>query len=176
MARLVTGSEDVTKYSGARAVTISIGSAVEPNAPPNVAGSPTFEEATETERRAFEVTNKLRVKNGLTQLSWDPVLCLMARRHSEDMARLGFFSHLTPEGLRLRDRARAVGIERYRVLGENIAYNQGYDDPGAFAVERWMVSSGHRANILSREFRGSAIGSFVAADGTVYLSQIFILR
>ena len=26
------------------------------------------------------------------------------------------------------------------VLGENIAYNQGYDDPGAFAVERWMLS------------------------------------
>ncbi|MGH9907783.1 MAG: CAP domain-containing protein [Pyrinomonadaceae bacterium] len=176
MARLITGSEDVTKYSEARKVTISIGGASEEANAYSVAGSPTFEEATETERRAFEVTNKMRVKNGLTQLSWDPVLCRMARRHSEDMARLGFFSHLTPEGLRLRDRARAVGIERYRVLGENIAYNQGHDDPGAFAVERWMVSSGHRANILSREFRGAAIGSFVGADGTVYLSQIFILR
>jgi uncharacterized protein YkwD len=87
----------------------------------------------------------------------------------------GYFSHETPEGLRLRDRARLAGI-RYRVIAENIAYNQGYDDPGAFAVERWTISSGHRENLLSTEFRGSAIGSFVAPDGTVYLTQLFILR
>ena len=36
----------------------------------------------------------------------------------------------------------------YKVLGENIAYNFGFDDPGGFAVERWMLSPGHRANIL----------------------------
>ena len=99
----------------------------------------------------------------------------MARAHSEKMARHGFFAHETPEGLRLKDRARAAGI-RFQVIGENIAYNQGYDDPGTFAVERWMISSGHRANILSREFRASGIGSFVARDGSVYLTQIFIAR
>lgn len=68
-----------------------------------------------------------------------------------------------------------MGISRFRVLAENIAYNQG-DDPGAFAVERWMLSSGHRENILSTEFQASAIGSFVAADGRVYLTQGFITR
>ena len=61
-------------------------------------------------------------------------------------------------------------------MAENIAYNQGYDDPGAFAVERWMVSSVHRANILSNEFQASAIGSFVGPDQKVYLTQVFILR
>ena len=92
------------------------------------------------------------------------------------MSRLGFFSHVTPEGLRLRDRARVAGILRYAVLGENIAFNQGYEDPGAFAVERWMQSEKHRANILSSEYRAMAIGSFVAADGSVYLTQTFITR
>ena len=106
-------------------------------------------------------------------LSWDGDLCRMARAHSEKMARLGFFAHQTPEGLRLKDRARAAGL-RFQVIGENIAYNQGVDDPGTFAVQRWMISSGHRANILSREFRSSGIGSFVAGDGRVYLTQIFI--
>ena len=100
----------------------------------------------------------------------------MARIHSESMSRQGYFSHVTPEGLRLRDRAKVVGILHYVVLGENIAYNQGYDDPGAFAVERWMASEKHRANILSPEYKAMAIGSFVAPDGSIYLTQTFITR
>ena len=100
----------------------------------------------------------------------------MARSHSESMSRLNYFSHDTPDGLHLRDRARAVGILTFNVLGENIAYNQGYEDPGAFAVERWMASEKHRANILSTEFRAMAIGTYVAPDGSVFLTQTFITR
>jgi uncharacterized protein YkwD len=62
------------------------------------------------------------------------------------------------------------------VIGENIAYNKGYDDPGAFAVERWMISSRHRANILYVGFQASAIGSYISTDGTVYLTEVFINR
>ena len=91
------------------------------------------------------------------------------------MAQLGFFSHATPDGLRLRDRARAAGIH-YQVIAENIAYNMGYDDPGAFAVERWMTSPGHRANILYAGFTSMAVGTFVAPDGSVFLTQTFITR
>lgn len=133
-------------------------------------------DANEIERRAFESTNVARVRSGLAPLVWDAALCQAARTHSENMVRHGYFSHETPEGARLRDRVRAVGIAHFRVLGENIAYNQGYDDPGGFAVERWLISPGHRANILSNEFEQSAIGSFVAPDGTVYLTQVFIKR
>ena len=128
------------------------------------------------ERRAFEQTNVVRVQNGLPPFVWDADVCRMARTHSESMSRDGFFSHVTPAGLRLRDRARAAGILQYAVLGENIAYNQGFKDPGALAVEKWMESPKHRANILSPEFRGMAIGSFVAPDGSVYLTQTFIKR
>ena len=128
------------------------------------------------ERRAFEQTNLVRVQNGLAPFTWDADACRMARTHSENMSREGFFSHVTPAGLRLRDRARAAGILQYAVLGENIAYNQGYDDPGALAVDRWMQSPKHRANILSSEFRAMAIGSYVAPDGSVYLTQTFIKR
>ncbi|HET6979121.1 MAG TPA: CAP domain-containing protein [Pyrinomonadaceae bacterium] len=133
-------------------------------------------EPNDIEKRAFEQTNIVRVKNGLAPLVWDADVCRMARIHSESMSRQGYFSHVTPDGLRLRERARIVGIYQYAVLGENIAYNQGYDDPGAFAVERWMQSEKHRANILSSEFRAMAIGSFVAPDGSVYLTQTFITR
>lgn len=136
----------------------------------------TLVEPNAIERRAFEQTNLARVQNGLPPFVWDSDVCRMARTHSENMSRQGFFSHVTPDGMHLRERARAAGIFQYAVLGENIAYNQGYDDPGAFAVEEWMQSPKHRANILSPEFRGMAIGSFVAPDGSVYLTQTFIRR
>jgi len=171
------GSYAAAQSLSARPVARLIGD-VSSNSRPRgayVPSSPSIDDATAAERRAFEVTNKERVKNGLAALVWDSELCRLARTHSRNMSVLGFFSHQTPEGLRLRERARAANL-RYQVIAENIAYNQGYDDPGAFAVERWMISPGHRANLLSPEFQSSAIGSFVAPDGTVFLTQLFIVR
>jgi uncharacterized protein YkwD len=156
----------ITRFTPATTATV--------NTP--TSASPTLAEAGDIERRAFEQTNLVRVKNGLPALEWDAIVCRMARTHSENMSRLNFFSHTTPDGQRLRDRARAAGILTFTVLGENIAYNQGYEDPGAFAVERWMASDKHRANILSTEFRAMAIGTYVAPDGSVFLTQTFITR
>ena len=133
-------------------------------------------EATELERRAFELTNAARAENNLGSLVWSSELCQMARMHSESMALLGFFSHVSPDGLRMTDRARALGIAHFHMLGENIAYNQGFPDPAGFAVQEWLLSPGHRANILRAEFQQSAIGVFVAANGTVYLTQEFMAR
>ena len=133
-------------------------------------------EPNDLEKRAFEQTNVVRVQNGLPPLTWDSDVCRMARVHSESMSRQQYFSHVTPEGLHLRERARAAGILQYSVLGENIGYSKGYDDPGALTVEKWMQSPKHRANILSPEFRAMAIGSYVAPDGSVYLTQTFITR
>lgn len=137
--------------------------------------SPSLDDANAIERRAFEQTNAVRAQRGLQPFVWDPALCLLARNHSANMARLGFFSHATPDGQRLKDRANGAGI-RYQVIAENIAYNMGYDDPGGFAVERWMISPSHRANILYAGFTSMAVGTFVAADGSVFLTQTFITR
>ena len=135
-----------------------------------------LEQATSIERIAFELTNDERLANGLPPLAWDSDLCRLAREHSHAMGGRGFFDHETPEGLLPKDRARAAGVRGFRVIAENIAYNKGYENPGAFAVERWMRSSGHRANILYSPFQYSAIGSYVASDGSVYLTQVFISR
>jgi uncharacterized protein YkwD len=179
VARMITGTSNVAGISRSRRVnaeTDSTGSTTSKADTMLLSAALTIDEATSIERRVFDVTNEVRQQHGLAPLTWDPDLCRMARTHSMNMGTLEFFSHEGPEGFRLRDRARASGILRFRVLAENIAYNQGYDDPGAFAVERWMISPGHRANILSQEFRASAIGSFVAKDGRVYLTQAFITR
>jgi len=140
------------------------------------ATAPTLEQASDIERHAFEETNRARLKNGLLPFVWDADLCRMARAHSENMGRHNFFSHVTPEGQRLKDRAQAAGILRFTLIGENIAYNLGYDDPGTFAVERWMLSPKHRANILDGHFNAMAVGTYVAPDGSVYLTQTFIQR
>ena len=171
IARLV--SEPVAaRGSRARIVSSNKAGSV---APAN-RSAPSVDAATSIERRAFDGTNNERKRAGLSLLVWDAELCRLARIHSERMGKLKFFAHETPEGMRLKDRARAMGIGRFRVIAENIAYNKGYDDPGAFAVERWMISAGHRANILYVGFQASAIGSYVSEDGSVYLTQIFINR
>jgi uncharacterized protein YkwD len=174
VARLVSEPVTVAVYSRPRRVMLEERSVLPVE--PSGAVLASLDDANAIERRAFEQTNQARIENGLGALVWDAELCRMARAHSEKMARLSFFSHETPEGLQLKERARANGIAHFRVIGENIAYNKGYDDPGGFAVERWMISSGHRANILYVGFQASAIGSYVSADGSVYLTQVFITR
>lgn len=187
---LIGGGVRVTNAQGgegrpvARLVTVLPVSEHQPRQPRSGKGaagaplmrSPSLEEANSIERRVFEQTNAERKKLGLSPLAWDAALCRMARIHSQDMARAGTFTHLSADGSRLRERAEAVGIVHYTVLGENIAYNLGYDDPGGFAVERWMLSPKHRANIVYTEFKSMAVGTFVAADGSVFLTQTFVTR
>jgi|SRR5882672_6545213 len=174
VARLISDPQVDSRYTRPRQVKLAEDSSA--SAEVGITTSASLDDATSIERRAFEQTNQARVENGLAPLTWDAELCRMAREHSESMARLGYFSHESPEGLHLKERAHAIGILHFRVIGENIAYNKGYDDPGGFAVERWMISPGHRANILYIGFQASAIGSYVSADGGVYLTQAFIAR
>ncbi|HEV2764235.1 MAG TPA: CAP domain-containing protein, partial [Pyrinomonadaceae bacterium] len=73
-------------------------------------------------------------------------------------------------------RAEAAGVRGWRMFGENIAYNQGYEDPAAFAVERWMLSPKHRSNILSRSYTMTGLGVARGSDGRIYFTQVFMTR
>ncbi|MCA1635657.1 MAG: CAP domain-containing protein [Acidobacteria bacterium] len=128
------------------------------------------------ERRAFELINAERIAKGRQPLQWDGSLTLVARYHSENMSRAGFFNHVDRDGLDLTGRADAHGVRGWKALGENIAYNQGYNDPAAFAVERWMTSSKHRENILNGEFTHAGLGVARSADGRVFFTQVFMKR
>ena len=128
------------------------------------------------EQRAFALVNEERRARGQEPLRWDAEASRVARSHSENMARRGFFSHTDPDGAGYVSRAAAGGVTGWRALAENIAYNQGYDDPAAFAVERWMLSSKHRENILRNAFTHAGIGVARAADGRVFFTQVFVSR
>jgi uncharacterized protein YkwD len=128
------------------------------------------------ERRAFDLVNAERQKRGLRPLILDGSLTRIARYHSTNMARVGILNHVDGDGLDLRGRAEVMGLRGWSALGENIAYNQGYSDPTAFAVERWMISEKHRENILSDEFTHAGIGIARAADGRVFFTEVFMKR
>lgn len=133
-------------------------------------------EATGDERRTFEMINAARRENGRQQLAWDGELSRMARLHSQDMARAGQLAHELSSGMDMRGRAAACGITGWRSLGENVAYNFGFDDPQAVVVERWMDSVKHRDNILNGGFTHAGLGIAKAADGRVFFTQVFITR
>ena len=142
----------------------------------STASTATTAAATGDERRAFDLINAERQRRGLRPLVLDGALTRIARYHSENMAREGVLNHVDRDGLDLRGRAEVLGLRGWRALGENIAYNQGYSDPTAFAVERWMVSEKHRENILNGEFTHAGIGIARASDGRVFFTQVFMER
>lgn len=108
-----------------------------------------------------KATNTARANHGVGRLRTNACLQRFARAQAERMAAQGRMSH---QSLRPIQRACRVGF-----VGENVAV--GYPT-GRVAVRSWMRSSGHRANILSRNYR--LIGVAARRDGnTWYVAQVF---
>lgn len=142
------------------------------NAPTRISVAAIFE----LERRAFQLINEKRAEQNLSPLKWNDEVAKVARIHSQNMAEFKFLSHQGTDGSMVDDRADRIGLHRWRAIGENIAYNRGYAQPIEFAVERWMLSPKHKQNLLGANWQESAIGIAVTADGTYYLTQVFLLR
>lgn len=119
------------------------------------------------ESEVIRLVNEIRAENGLKTLSANWELSRVARYKSEDMVRNRYFSHTSPTYGTPFQMIRAFGLS-YRSAGENIAYGQ--RTPAA-AVEAWMNSSGHRANILNASY--TQIGVGYCASGH-YWTQMFI--
>jgi uncharacterized protein YkwD len=105
--------------------------------------------------------NKVRVRNGESPLSDNAKLDAAAQGHSEDMVDRDYFDHTTPSGEAFDTRITATGYVpsgwSYE-LGENIECGTLSLATPAAAVNGWMNSPEHRANILNGEFRDSGIG------------------
>jgi len=128
------------------------------------------------EKQTFEMINQKRLENGLQVLVWSDDVAKIARLHSENMAKYKFFSHQGNDGKMVNDRADLLGITKWTAMGENIAFNRGYQKPIECAVEKWMDSRGHRENLLNSRWKESAIGIAVSDDGTFYFTQVFLVR
>ena len=129
--------------------------------------------AFQVEEQSTDLVNQARGSEGVSpQLSQDQLIAEVARRHSTAMRDKGFFSHVDPDGMRLRDRLRAAGVS-FRSAGENLAQVDGTSDPAGQAHRMLMGSASHRENILSERF--DVIGVGVAKQGgTYWITQIFV--
>jgi len=127
------------------------------------------------EEQCLSEVNRLRRAHGLESLDFDEELLEVARAYSRRMAEEKFFSHADPEGRSVRERVNEAGIS-WRMVGENLAYSNGYINPVAASLRGWMESAPHKRNLLEVGFQQTAIGVWISSNGTVYFTEIFLKR
>ncbi|KAA3437004.1 CvpA family protein [Rufibacter hautae] len=120
------------------------------------------------ETEMLQLVNEERAKQNLRPLAADTSLRRVARLHSEDMFRRGYFSHYTPEGWSPFDRIRKAKVP-FRLAGENLALAPTLD----IAHNGLMNSPGHRANILRGGFGRVGIGVLQGSDRRLMITQNF---
>lgn len=120
------------------------------------------------EQSVFNQINNYRATQGLPALTRNAAIDNQARIHSQNMA-----NGTVPFGhTGFPERVKAIGIP-YRAAGENVAYNQGYSDPATIAVQGWLKSPGHLANIRGN-YDKTGIGVAKNSRGEIYFTQIFL--
>jgi uncharacterized YkwD family protein/spore coat assembly protein SafA len=129
------------------------------------------EQATQSfEQEVVKLVNQEREKNGLKPLKENWELSRIARYKSNDMKDKGYFSHTSPTYGSPFEMMKNFGIH-YSYAGENIAMGQ---RTAQEVMKAWMNSSGHRANILNKNFTEIGVGYAVNGKGTAYWTQMFI--
>ena len=117
------------------------------------------------EQSFLDRTNAMRRTAGARQLDEHGVLSAKAEAWAQHMARTGNLAHST-----LSD---GLGGLRYRALGENVGMASGGKDPWLQIHNAFAASPGHRANLLNPTFTHMGVGVAVAADGRVWVAEVF---
>jgi LysM repeat protein len=117
--------------------------------------------------------NAEREKAGLPSYRIDQEIAAMALTHAQDMVVRGFFSHVTPEGLTLSDRFADAGIGAVN-MGEDIQRNtKPAQETVAFALNWFMSSRPHRANILHPNHNRIGVGVVEGPPGWYTFVLVF---
>jgi len=97
----------------------------------------------------ISLVNQARKDEGLKPLMKNDLLVKSAEMKANDMKDKEYFEHISPEGVPPWFFVEQAGY-KYKTVGENLA-------EGFFSAQSvhqgWMNSPGHRANILSPDFR-----------------------
>ena len=98
----------------------------------------------EAETKIFELLNDERTAHDLPKLRWDDALFKAAREHALRMLDLNLLEHQLPGEPSLQERLTNAGA-RFTFIAENIGLGK---DPSIIHTG-WMMSPGHRENILN---------------------------
>jgi uncharacterized protein YkwD len=113
-----------------------------------------------------DTINRARAKHGATALRHHPALSRSARRYAHHLMRTGTFEH--PERIRASD--------RFRHLGELLAWHHGRKPRRSRTVRRWVRSPGHRQVLFARQFRfvgvGRVSGRFRGRLRTIWVAHL----
>lgn len=124
---------------------------------------------TADELEVFNLINAKRTSAGLSALKIDNEVQNVARIKAQDMVDSNYFSHTSPTYGSPFDMMKNFGI-KYKAAGENIAGNSS----NSGAVNAWMNSEGHRANILSNNFNYTGIAVVKSPKYGKIFVQMFI--
>lgn len=122
------------------------------------------------ELEVLRLVNRERAQRGLNTLTLNSRLTAQADAYACELIHYDFFAHVNPiTGSHLADRAEQFGYD-YKVVGENLAAGQGTPQK---AMEDWLASPGHAANILSPEYKEIGISVRQGGDYGTYWVQEF---
>ena len=121
--------------------------------------------------RLVELTNTERSQAEKGPLRVNARLMQAAQIQADQLAQVGRLDHVLPETAypRPEDRLAATGYT-WQIFAENLG--SGYTDASR-AVEEWMQSPEHRANILSADHTETGTGYSRNAAGRPYYVQVF---
>ncbi len=120
------------------------------------------------QQQVVDIANQRRAEYGLPALRVNSALSSAAQNHSVDQATRATMAHTGSDGSNPGTRIARTGY-RASTWGENVAAGQ----PNAASVMgSWMNSSGHRANILSGNFREIGVGLSYSSGGTPYWTMV----
>jgi hypothetical protein len=120
--------------------------------------------ASSEESRFTSLTNQERTSRGGRAMATKSDLVAIARRHSQRMADRGYIYH--------NDNLPNEVSGDWRMLGENVGRGGSVD-----AIHQALMNSApHRRNILEPRFNQVGIGTVIAEDGRIYVTEVFAQR
>ena len=127
-------------------------------------------EFADLETQTLALVNQHRASKSLGQLTQNAVIAEQARNHSINMAGKSVkFGH---DGF--DDRVTVIkNTIPLASAGENVAMLSGLSDPAQSALNGWLNSAGHRANIEG-DYNLTGMGIAKSAEGALYFTQIFV--
>ena len=121
------------------------------------------------EQEILNLINEYRKQNGLNELKPANRLQEVANLKAEDLVENTYFSHISPNLGNPFEMLKSNNIQ-YTIAGENLAGNINSNK----AVEAWINSPTHKANILEEEFKYTGISVIESpVYGKVFV-QIFL--
>jgi uncharacterized YkwD family protein len=118
----------------------------------------------------LNLVNDERKKQGLNPLVLNHTLNGVAMEKAFDMKEKNYFSHESPTYGSPFEMLQHFGV-KYSYAGENIAAGQKTSEQ---VMNDWMNSSGHRANILNKNYTELGVGYVDGGSKGTYWVQIFI--